>query len=97
MAVRKTLQCTHMDPSLHETLQAAYEVFDGRFRGPYMEEYEVWKAAKAVEEAKKQYGKKKRKAVKRLGDTPVTLYSKSIVWQYFAAGKKKFSELRNAV
>ena len=42
-------------------------------------------------------GKIKRKAVKRLGDTPVTLYSKSIVWQYFAAGKKKFSELRNAV
>ena len=40
---------------------------------------------------------KKRKAVKKLGDTPVTLYSKSIVWQYFAAGNKKFSELRNAV
>jgi GT2 family glycosyltransferase len=40
---------------------------------------------------------KKRKAVKKLGDTPVTLYSKSIVWQYFAAGQKKFSELRNAV
>ena len=35
----------------------------------------------------------KRKAVKKLGNTPVSLYSKSIVWQYFAAGKKKFSDL----
>jgi hypothetical protein len=35
----------------------------------------------------------KRKAVKKLGNTSVSLYSNSIVWQYFAKGKKKFSDL----
>lgn len=36
---------------------------------------------------------KKRKDVKTLGDTPVALYPKSIVWQYFVRGKKRFIEL----
>ena len=36
---------------------------------------------------------KKRKEVKALGDSPVSLYPKSIVWQYFAKGKKGFTDL----
>jgi hypothetical protein len=35
----------------------------------------------------------KRRAIKKLGDTPVSLYPNSIVWQYFAKEKKKFSDL----
>ena len=36
---------------------------------------------------------KKRGQVKRSGNTHVPLYPKSIVWQYFAKGKRKFSDL----
>lgn len=36
---------------------------------------------------------KKRNAVKKLGETKTELYSHSVVWQYFAKGKKKFSDL----
>ena len=35
----------------------------------------------------------KRKALKKLENTPVSLYPNSIVWKYFANGKKKFSDL----
>lgn len=35
----------------------------------------------------------KRQAIKKLGDKKVGLYPKSIVWQYFAKGVKKFTDL----
>jgi hypothetical protein len=35
--------------------------------------------------------------VKTLGKASVSLYSKSIVWQYFIKGKKKFSDLERFV
>jgi GT2 family glycosyltransferase len=39
----------------------------------------------------------KRRWVKTLGKASVSLYSKSIVWQYFIKGKKKFSDLERFV
>jgi len=36
---------------------------------------------------------KKRTEVKQLGNASVHLYPKSIVWQYFGNGKKKYSDL----
>jgi hypothetical protein len=36
---------------------------------------------------------KKRREVKKLGNSPVVLYAHSIVWSYFARGKKRYSNL----
>ena len=36
---------------------------------------------------------RKRNAVKKIGNSKVNLYSKSIVWHYFAKGKKVFTDL----
>ncbi len=36
---------------------------------------------------------KKRQDIKMLGDSPVALYPKSVVWQYFVKGKKRFIDL----
>jgi len=36
---------------------------------------------------------RKRKSVKKIGNTKVDLYSKSIVWHYFAKGEKVFTDL----